>query len=94
MYFISTESDEINKSRVIERVMNGGHPVPTKKIEERYYRSSELLQEAIKLTYRTFIFDNSESKSILILNIHKAKKVTYRSDSIPKWVDKYCLGIK
>lgn len=84
LYFISTESVEINKSRVIERVMNGGHPVPSNKIEERYYRSLELLQEAIKFTYRTFIFDNSESKSRLILDIYKAKTVTYRSDSIPK----------
>ncbi|AFU69949.1 addiction module toxin protein, zeta toxin-like protein [Psychroflexus torquis ATCC 700755] len=94
LYFISTESVEINKSRVIERVLNGGHPVPPIKIEERYYRSLEMLQDAIKSTYRTFIFDNSESKSRLILDIHKAKTVTYQSDRIPNWVDKYCLGIK
>ncbi|ADF51760.1 MAG: toxin [Zunongwangia sp.] len=93
LYFISTENVKINKSRVEERVLNGGHPVPPIKIEERYYRSLEMLQEAIKSTYRTFIFDNSESKSRLILDIHKAKTVTYRSERIPKWVDKYCLGI-
>ena len=93
LYFISTEDVEINKSRVIERVMNGGHPVPPNKIEERYYRSLELLREAIKNIYRTYIFDNSGSKSRLILDVYKGKTVTYRSESIPKWVDKYCLGI-
>jgi len=94
LYFISTESVEINKSRVKERVINGGHPVPEHKIEERYYRSLQLLREAIKSTHRTFIFDNSESKSRLILDIHDAKTVTYRSDKVPFWVDKYCLGLK
>jgi len=94
LYFISTDSVKINKSRVIERVINGGHPVPPKKIEERYYRSLEMLHDAIKMTYRTFVFDNSESKSRLILDIYKAKTVTYRSERIPKWVDKYCLGIQ
>jgi predicted ABC-type ATPase len=93
LYFISTENVEINKSRVKERVLNGGHFVPENKIEERYFRSLELLKDAIKSTYRTFIFDNSESKSRLILDIHKAKTVTYQSEKIPKWVDKYCLGI-
>ncbi len=94
LYFISTESVEINKSRVLERVLNGGHPVASNKIEERYYRSLQMLQEAIKYTYRAFIFDNSESKSRLILDIYKGKNVTYRSSSIPKWVDKYCLKIE
>jgi predicted ABC-type ATPase len=94
LYFISTENVEINKSRVKERVINGGHPVPENKIEERYYRSLQLLKEAIKSTYRTFIFDNSESKSRLILDIYNAKTVTYRSEKVPEWVDKYCLGIK
>lgn len=94
LYFISTESVEINKSRVKERVLSGGHPVPENKIEERYYRSLEMLRDAIKSTYRTFIFDNSENKSRLILDIHNTKNVTYRSDRIPKWVDKYCLGRK
>ena len=94
LYFISTESVEINKSRVKERVINGGHSVPEHKIEERYYRSLQLLKEAIKSTYRTFIFDNSESKSRLILDIYEAKTVTYRSDKVPVWVDKYCLGLK
>lgn len=67
LYFISTDSVEINKSRVVERILNGGHPVSPNKIEERYYRSLSLLREAIKFTYRTFVFDNSGSKSRLIL---------------------------
>jgi predicted ABC-type ATPase len=92
LYFISTDSVEINKSRVLERVLSGGHPVPANKIEDRYFKSLSLLREAIKYTYRTFIFDNSESKSRLILDIFDGKEATYRCDKVPKWVDEYCLN--
>lgn len=91
LYYISTENADINKFRVKERVENGGHAVPEKKIEERYFRSLSLLKKAIPFTYRTFIFDNSGSKSKLILDIFKAKTITFHSSSIPNWVDKYCL---
>ncbi|TGV03494.1 zeta toxin family protein [Flavivirga rizhaonensis] len=91
LYFISTESVEINKQRVSERVKSGGHPVPVHKIEDRYYKSLEYLLEAIKYTYRTFIFDNSGNKSKLILDIYKGGKITIREEIIPVWIDKYLL---
>lgn len=92
LYFICTENAEINKFRVDERVRNGGHPVTPQKIEERYYRSLKLLREAVKYTHRTFIFDNSGSKSRFILDIYKGQIVTYRSRKIPVWVDQYLFN--
>lgn len=91
LYFISTDSVSINKARVIERVKNGGHFVPPEKIKIRYFRSSELLKSAIKQTYRSFLFDNSENKSKLILDVLNGNKVTFRSKIIPNWVDDYFL---
>lgn len=91
LYFISTESVEINKQRVDERVKNGGHPVPIKKIEDRYYKSLEYLIEAIQYTHKTFIFDNSGQKSELILDIFKGEIITIQSNFIPVWIDKYLL---
>lgn len=40
LYFVSTESPEINKYRVALRVKEGGHNVPPDRIESRYYRFS------------------------------------------------------
>jgi predicted ABC-type ATPase len=37
----------------------GGHPVPEDRIVKRYYRSLDLLMEAIKHTNRAYVFDNS-----------------------------------
>lgn len=93
LYFICTEDVEINKSRVAERVRSGGHDVPPNKTENRYYRSLELLKEAVNNTYRTYIFDNSENTSKLILDVYKGKEVTYKADTIPIWVDKYLLNL-
>jgi predicted ABC-type ATPase len=58
-YFVSTESPEINKTRVKNRVLEGGHDVPENKIEERYYRSLDLMYEASQFAYQAFYFDNS-----------------------------------
>ncbi|NCT17581.1 MAG: toxin [Flavobacteriaceae bacterium CG_4_8_14_3_um_filter_34_10] len=91
LYFISTENVEINKIRVEERVKQGGHPVPVEKIVKRYYKSLTYLLEAIKYTHRTYIFDNSGKESKLVLDIYNGDLITFASNSIPVWVDKYIL---
>lgn len=93
LYYVCTENVEINKSRVAERVKSGGHDVPPQKIEQRYDRSLALLKEAVSHTYRTFIFDNSQNTSQLILDVYKGKEVTFQIESIPLWVDKYFLNL-
>lgn len=59
LYFVSTESPEINKFRVEARKMKGGHDVPHDKIESRYFRSLDLLYDAAQICYQAFFFDNS-----------------------------------
>ena len=48
--------------------MSGGHDVPPEKIVARYYRCLDNLYDAICLCDRTYLFDNSESKSELSYN--------------------------
>lgn len=91
LYFISTESPVINVERVKQRVKLGGHPVDKVKIEERYFRSLKLLSKAISNTYRTFVFDNSGKKPILILEVYKGVDVEFKHNIVPAWVDKYVL---
>ena len=59
LYYIATEDPAINVSRVKERVRKGGHSVPEDKIISRYYRSLDLLMDAIRCSNRAYIFDNS-----------------------------------
>ncbi len=94
LYFICTESPIINENRVNERVAKGGHPVANDKIKSRYYNSLNLLKEAVALSYRAFIFDNSKDRHQLILEVYQGEDVTYHYDEIPLWVDEYLLQSK
>lgn len=59
LYFVSTESPEINKARVVNRVKNGGHYVHPQTIEDRYFRSLDYLYEACQFAYQAYFFDTS-----------------------------------
>jgi len=59
LYFISTDSPDINVHRVAARVKLGGHNVPEDRIRDRYYRSLERLARAIQCSNRAYLFDNS-----------------------------------
>lgn len=96
LYFVSTESPEINKYRVKKvRIEEGGHDVPEDKIESRYYRSLNFLYEAAQLSYQTFFFDNSRDGEGFKLfarfkNVSGIKKWDEIDNSIvPRWFIKY-----
>ncbi len=59
LYYVSTLSAEVNVGRVRTRVAEGGHNVDEDKIRSRYSRSMEQLSDAIRLSDRAYIFDNS-----------------------------------
>jgi predicted ABC-type ATPase len=95
LYFVSTESPEINKYRVQLRVLEKGHDVPEDKIFFRYYRSLNLLYEAAQISYQAFFFDNSQDNEPLRLVAHfKRQNNEMVWDKIPKknksaWFKKY-----
>jgi len=91
LYFVATDNPEINISRVKYRVKTGGHDVPKDKITTRYYRSLDLLWEAVKFTNRAYIFDNSGSELLWLAEITDAEKLEIKVDSVPSWFEKYVL---
>jgi predicted ABC-type ATPase len=95
LYFVSTESPEINKFRVAARKEKGGHDVPYEKIESRYYRSLDLLFEASQIAYQVFFFDNSVEGEDFKMFAHfkksgkKKKWDKINTKDIPAWFKKY-----
>lgn len=87
-YFVSTANPEINIKRVEGRVAAGGHDVPKDKIVNRYYRTMENLYEAVKISYRAYIFDNSGSETVQVAEKDKNNALHLES-SVPEWVLKY-----
>ena len=90
LYFIATEDPEINISRVDVRIKQNGHAVAPEIIKNRYYKSLQHLKEAVKLTNRAFVWDNSGKTSFLVAEINDGINVKLiNQDKIPNWFLKY-----
>jgi predicted ABC-type ATPase len=92
LYFIATKDPIINVSRVQNRVKKGGHTVPKEKIVSRYYRSLELLSEAVKYSNRAYIFDNSSQERLWIAQVDNDNEIEFKSEIVPEWVDRYLIN--
>ena len=66
LYFVATESVELNIARVRQRVLLGGHDVPEDRIRERYRRALALLPDAIALADLMVLFDNSRGTPVVL----------------------------
>lgn len=91
LYYVATDDPLINIARVEQRVKTGGHGVPRDKIETRYHRSLDLLFDAIKLTNRAYIFDNSGAESSFVAEITDAEIIEIKDENVPLWFKKYVL---
>lgn len=93
LYFVCTVSPSINIARVAQRVLLGGHDVPSDKILSRYYSSLALLSDLIPHTYQTYLFDNSSEHSEikLIAEIVNGSTFIPKTEEIPWWIDDYVI---
>jgi predicted ABC-type ATPase len=94
LYFVCTESPEINKFRVKQvRIKEGGHDVPEDKIERRYYRSLHFMFEAAQLAHQAYFFDNSGEEFRLFAHFkkvgNKKKWDAIDKSKVPDWFIKY-----
>ena len=94
LYFVSTESPEINIYRVSLRTEKGGHDVPPETIRRRYYRSLDLMFDAAQIAYQAYFFDNSGEEPRLFAHFKKAKSGKKEWDKInkadvPEWFKQY-----
>lgn len=94
VYYVATADPQIDIARVAYRVSRGGHNVPAEKIEARYWRSLELLSEAILASNRAYIFDNSDEGSeglTQIAEITDGELIEIKSDTQPPWFKQFVL---
>lgn len=86
LYFIATESADINVERVKQRVALHGHGVPEDKIRSRYDNALKNLLPALRLAYKSFIFDNSSKQNRLFATVSPEKNITLVSgEKAPNW---------
>ncbi len=94
VYYVATADADINVARVAYRASIGGHDVPADKIRSRYNRSLENLSEAILLSNRAYIFDNSqdgEPSFAQLAEITEGEDIDIISDTQPAWFQQYVI---
>jgi predicted ABC-type ATPase len=87
LFFINTESPDINAKRVALRVLEGGHDVPITKIISRYSKSLTNGYIASKMVDKGYFYDNSidDKPAELILKTNNGKVEKEYRDS-PNWL--------
>jgi replicative DNA helicase len=101
IYFIGTDDPQTNVERVALRVAQGGHNVPTEKIRERWLRTMNLLQQAIRASDQSYIFDNSAVGTIDTIPRLVFRRTTSQTGRLPQsemigyppgWVQRFVLS--
>jgi predicted ABC-type ATPase len=85
LYFVYTDSPELNVTRVKLRAMMGLHDVNPEIIRSRYKRSFELLPQALEAADEAYIINNSDNFTIVAEKRNNALVITNSSpDKIKK----------
>lgn len=87
LFFVCTESPAINASRIVHRVMKGGHDVPITKIISRYQKSILNCKYIASKVDRTYLYDNSidDAEAKLLLRFSDGKIVKRYIENMPEW---------
>jgi predicted ABC-type ATPase len=87
LYFIATDSPSLNVFRIQNRVAQGEHDVPMKKIVDRYHRCLRLLASAIARAHRAYVFDNSGDEPIWLAEWTPDGRAHLKVDRtmLPEW---------
>lgn len=85
LVFLSAKSPNISVARVTERVISGGHAVPSEDVIRRFTRSLNNLPAALAIADRAYIFDNTDSRRRLLFSMEDGN-VKHKAKSLPTWV--------
>lgn len=86
-FYVCTESPAINVARIAKRYMNGGHEVPISKVVSRYFKSLEMVKQAMSFVDRVYIYDNSIEDHVpqLLYRTKEGKVAKQYVERIPEW---------
>ncbi len=85
LYFVGLDNAELAKERVRQRVRSGGHGIPERDIERRYYESLANLKQVLPICDHVELFDNTES--FRRVAIFEYGTCIDKSEMIPLWCE-------
>lgn len=88
LYVVSVGDRRRLLARVSQRVQEGGHPVPAKRILERYPRSMAHLHKAVRLADLAFVYDAAEVErgGPVLVALCEKEQTTWLVKKPPAWV--------
>ena len=76
----------LNRARVAQRVLAGGHNVPDEKVEQRLPRLKENVKTAIPLCDRVYLLDNSRHDNPFeVIAEIKQGRLKPHTSPLPDW---------
>jgi len=85
LIYICLDTPERSVRRVNQRVLQGGHDVSDEDIRRRYLRSLANLPEAVRISDRAALFDNSGDEHRRMLEVRRGAVVWIAAKPVP-WV--------
>lgn len=86
LFHVSVDGPDLSVARVRDRVRQGGHDVPERKIRERYRRNGALIRAAALISDRVHVYDNSRlglpPRQVLSMT---NGTIDYVDEPIPAW---------
>ncbi|MDN4572021.1 zeta toxin family protein [Pandoraea cepalis] len=85
LVFVGVRSPKTSITRIETRVAAGQHHVPPEDVVRRFARSLAQLPEAMALSDRIYVVDNSQRSRRLVLSIER-NRVKFVSRNLPAWL--------
>lgn len=87
--FIAISGPDVSSDRVAQRVLQGGHDVPTEKLIERFPRTIANLRSAIRDLPHVWIFDNDDlAAPFRRVVVYEEGLRVYAGAPLPAWLDR------
>ncbi|WP_343208488.1 AAA family ATPase [Anaerolentibacter hominis] len=91
LHYVGVNSPTIAKQRVADRVVMGGHGIPDKDVDKRFFESLKNLHEIIELCDLAALYDNTNE--FRRFAIYKGGELVIISKELPEWYQKWLEGI-
>lgn len=86
VFHICVENPDLSVARVVERVKEGGHPVPETKVRQCYDRNGPLIRQAVLQSDVAHIYDNSKlNRPPERMMSFTAGKLSFVTAQLPNW---------
>jgi len=84
--YVCLDSPSANIDRVAARVLAGGHHVPDRDVERRYYRSLQNLPVALVYAEHAKVYDNSAPSDPSVLLEIRDRSLIFLRHELPDWL--------